>query len=157
MLITTSPISKLKPVCIFILFVSIGPTIFSQENLDPLSLIGKDPQYVYSIWGVPEDILTGRGEKAEWDYAVFHKRGYYLYWIADRVWQIRFDDTYEGSWKGLKIGTVFPAVDSVLGQPWKIEGNVRIYAVTGYPYPLQIRCYFEENSLIDVYIYRSAF
>lgn len=126
-----------------------------EQLFDPAALIGASPEMVLSLTGPPSEITATRGDKSEWDTVVFYKDGFYVFWVQNTVWQIRFDAHYTGEWKGLKAGTPYPAVDSILGRPTLQPDGSRIYSLTGYSYPIQVRCFFENDSLSDVYIYRS--
>ena len=140
------------PVFIFTLF---SGSLHAENLHDPAEYIGADIKTIYETWGIPDELASMRGEKYEWDTVVFYKDGCSLFFVQNVVWQLRYDSSFNGEWNGITIGTLYPVIDSILGRAVVMPDGSRIYSLTGYSLPIQVRCYFENDKLTDVYIYRS--
>ncbi|MCG8453804.1 MAG: hypothetical protein MI717_11555 [Spirochaetales bacterium] len=119
--------------------------------------IGFEPGEALQELGAPTEIFAHRGASAEEDNVVFfYPNRFYLFWFQNRVWQIRFDEKWEGELEGVTMGMPRSEVEALWG-PSINEGDEHpTWILPDQGYPLRARLYFEDDrGLVDLYIYRS--
>jgi hypothetical protein len=131
---------------------------FAAGDLDPVSWIGLELQSAYDTFGPPREVFPFRG-KEEWqDNVVFFYPDFiYLFWYKNRVWQVRCDSRYRGSILGLTLGMERDEVKRVLSRTLREQGESIYFDIDTLKYPVRVRLVFSDQTLSDLYIYRSDF
>lgn len=128
------------------------------ETADFISLLGLKPDEIFSLFGSPAEIFPFRGEEAWQDSVVFYySNQIYIFWYKNRVWQVRADGRYTGKVFSLSMGSTRTEVISAMGIPAGKDTDSLIYRISGIPFPVNARFFFEGDTLTDCYIYRSDF
>jgi hypothetical protein len=124
-----------------------GPELLGLTLADAITSFGP-PQHVYPV----------RGDRP-WkdDVVFFYSTHLYLYWYDDRVWQIRFDEHFEGSFLGLSMGEDRTAAARKLGKPLAAKDDWDIFQLSDRGFPVRARLFYTAGRISDVYIYRSDF
>ena len=141
-------------------FPGPGPVAASGTSATPsgAALLGMRIGQAYHAFGVPAHIYPIRGEKAWQDDVVFfYPTHLYLYWYDDRVWQIRFDERFEGSFLNIAMGASREEAQRVLGKPLAAQDDWVIWQLPDRGFPVRARLFFRDDRLCDAYIYRSDF
>jgi hypothetical protein len=108
--------------------------------------------------GTPASVGVLRGEEAWQDDVVFsYAAGYSLFWVGDKLWQIRFGKGYAGSVYGLFIGDSPEKVYSILGAPYYQGEGALVYRLPYRSYPVRLRLVVTEGAVSDFYLYRADF
>lgn len=150
-------------VMIFLLMLSsplAADTSLSEPalNLDPYEILGQRPAESFDLLGSPAEVYTYRNARPEEDNVVFYfKNHIYLFFFQNRVWQVRADFRFEGNIYGLTMGSGIEKAEEILGPPFSIVENSRIYSLPYKAYPVRARLIFKDNILTDLYIYRSDY
>jgi hypothetical protein len=136
-----------------------------QQTLAAPELLGFQLSQAYGSLGAPDHVYSVRGAQP-WkdDVVFFYPSHLYLYWYHDRVWQVRFDKDYDGTFLSLTMGLTREQVRSVLGKPLHIDTDWDLFQLqNGSPgnpdrgYPVRVRLFFSADRLSDAYIYRGDF
>ncbi len=127
------------------------------ENLESLwnDLLGMRPGEAYDFIGAPEEVLASRSQGDLLQVVHFYDSFLYLFWFQNRVWQIRADQRFKGSFLGLKMGMNPLEVAAVLGPPRLSENDWLTYELPVIGYPRRLRLKFLNNRLNDLYYFRS--
>lgn len=93
-------------------------------------------------------------------YFLYEDYSYYLF-FDNRVWGIRFDSRFKPSVLGVKIGYTKDEVRRILsqqlGEPKKIDSNYMVYALSYQGFPAEMRVFFKDSLLNEIYLYRSDY
>ena len=110
----------------------------------------------YRTFGAPREVFAVRGAEAWQDDVVFLCEGHlYLFWLRDRVWQVRLDRGFAGEFLGLRMGLPRAEVRTRLGEPLGEGAADLLYHLEDVGWPIRLRLLFEEDRLIDAYCFRS--
>jgi hypothetical protein len=108
--------------------------------------------------GTPTSVGVVRGEETWQDDVVFsYSAGYSLFWVGDKLWQIRFGKGYAGSVYGLFIGDKPEKVYSILGTPYYQGEGALVYRLPYRSYPVRLRLVVTDGAVSDFYLYRADF
>jgi hypothetical protein len=130
--------------------------LFAEEDIS--RYLGMEPQEAIAELGAPAEIFSLRGESADEDDVVFYySRHLYLFWFRNRVWQVRLDRRYAGAILGLKMKAERREVLEVLGSPLAELEDSLIFQIEDRGYPVRLRLFFHEDTLVDVYCYRGDY
>jgi hypothetical protein len=137
---------------------------------DPVGLIGLTLPEAYKALGAPSEVFSYRGTEGWQDDVVFYYPGSaYLFWYRSRVWQVRVDARYTGSFHGLRMGDPRERVIQAVARPYQdVDGSLVFHlkdaSLIDGPdgrgkgvYPLRLRTFFRDNKLADAYLYRGDF
>jgi hypothetical protein len=125
---------------------------------EPVALLGMTIEEVFEHFGPPQETFAHRGEQESEDTVVFYyEEACYLFWYKNRVWQVRYDKRFSGTALGLAMGVPRGEVEAVLGEPLEAGSESCIYRIGGRPYPVIAHCYFTDEGLSDLYVYRGDF
>ncbi len=118
---------------------------------DPGAYVGADIATVLSALGPPEEMSVARGSLPAADDVVFSYQDFDLYWVKDRVWQVRCESTY-----GLSVGFTEEDVLKVLGAPLSRAAGELIYNIAGRAWPMRLSVSFNDVGIVRaLYVYRS--
>jgi len=136
-------------------------SVAPQQNAAPPrgpELLGMQLAQALQTFGAPSHIYPIRGDRPWQDDVVFfYSTHLYLYWYDDRVWQIRFDRNFEGSFLNLSMGDSRTDAERVLGKPVTSRDDWEIFQLADRGFPVRARLFFTADRISDVYIYRSDF
>ena len=120
--------------------------------------LGMTPYEAFGTFGAPETIYPQPGP-AEWqqDVVFYYSDHSYLYWFENRVWQVRFDRRHKDPVLGVYMGSSQNLVRSVLGPPLADEPGELVYPMVERGFPMRLRLLFEEDRLIEAFLYRCDF
>ena len=125
---------------------------------DFAALLGKTPGEVMDILGPPEELYAHRGDEIWQDNVVFfYSRRLYLFWFGNRVWQIRLDREFGGTFLTCSMGDSREKVIRILGDPFSEDERSLIYKLPDRGYPVSLRLFFKDVGLDDLYLYRGDF
>ncbi len=121
-------------------------------------LLGMQLDQAVESFGPPQHVYSVRGDRTWQDDVVFfYSTHLYLYWFDDRVWQVRFDEHFEGTFLGLAMGASRADTTGVLGKSIAAESDWEIFQLPDRGFPVRARLFFTAGKLSDAYIYRSDF
>ncbi|MFW5995138.1 MAG: hypothetical protein ACOCRN_03420 [Spirochaetia bacterium] len=124
---------------------------------DP-ALLGADPPEVVDTLGSPSRVYVAESDQVELSTVVFFYDDFrYLYFHDNRVWQIRYDERSSHTIMDLELGMERREVVSLLGPPVARDGNSATFELDDRGFPARLRVFFEADTLIDVYMYRSDY
>jgi hypothetical protein len=125
---------------------------------DPAPLLGLGLSEALEKFGSPVSVHPVRGGEA-WqdDVAFMYSSGYTLFWFGDRLWQLRFAPSYQGSIYGLFLGDKTDKIYSTLGTPYERNGANLVYRLPYRGYPVRLRLVLADDTLADAYLYRADF
>ncbi len=132
----------------------------AQEHVLPVAgeltaKLGWTLQDAIENFGYPQHVFAHRGESPEEDNSVFYYDDHrYLFFFQDRVWQIRADERWIGVIDGVQMGMSLEAVEKLWGPPINRIDDDPTWTLPDRGYPVRIKLYFEEDRLIDIYVYR---
>jgi hypothetical protein len=139
---------------LFPLFL-LGAALTAQEVLDPPALIGLTLKEAYQSLGTPGEVYTLRGKTPEQDDVVFYYPNHlYLFWFENRVWQVRVDSRFAGEVFAISMGTPRQRVIEAMGRPILEFPDSLVFHIEDRGYPIQVRLYFDESGLVDLYCFR---
>jgi hypothetical protein len=126
---------------------------------NPETVIGFTLPEAFGLLGVPDEVFSHRGEKAEFDDVVFFykAKSVYLFLFENRVWAVRFDKNRRESFLGIGIGMKKETVMKTLLFPNKELADSTVFFLKDAGYPVRLRLYFENGVLTDAYLYRGDF
>jgi hypothetical protein len=112
----------------------------------------------FERFGVPAEVRSVRGDEPWQDDVVFrYDHGMSLFWFRQRVWQVRFDKGFTGSFLDLSLGASRARTVELLGHPFYSEGDWLLYHFAGDGFPVRLRLFFGDGGLEDAYLYRGDF
>jgi len=128
-------------------------------------LIGLKLFQVFDSFGSPQQVYPIRGNQPWMDDVVFFYASHvYLYWYEDRVWQVRFDKDYHGSFLSLTIGETREEARAQLGTPLQSEADWDLFQLADGTkanpdrgFPIRVRLFYDKSGISDAYIYRGDF
>lgn len=124
------------------------------EEADPASWLGLTPTAAYEGRGAPVEVYAlpvGPGPQA----IHYYSDHTYLFWTANRVWQVRLDRLWAGSLSGVTMGMTREEVEAVLGPPLAIAETWSAWDLPYQTFPRRLRLVFVDGLLADAYLYRS--
>lgn len=142
------------------LFVLVVPMVIGITYLDgpEAQALGMTPVQAIQFFGPPHSMYIQPGP-AEWqqDIVFYFLDHSYLYWFNNRVWQVRFDRRHAEPIFGVSMASSLDRVREQLGEPLFEDETQLIYPLVERGFPLRARFIFEDNRLIEVFIFRSDF
>jgi hypothetical protein len=148
----------------------VPPEAASPASSDPLALIGLTLGEAHGLLGAPAEVFAYRGAEAWQDDVVYYFPSHlYLFWFKNRVWQVRADARYAGSFLGLRMGASRDEVIATVGRQFQdVDGSLVFFLADASlldgrdgrsrgAYPLRLRAFFQDGRLADVYLYRADF
>ena len=149
---------KLRIAAAIMLVCLCHGVIADEGEASLLSILGLTLDQAFDLFGAPAEVFPLRGQEAWHDDVVFYyPRHIYLFWFQNRVWQIRVDRRYDGSFFGVAMGLAKEEVLQRLGSPLATVEESVIYQLADRGYPIRLRLIFEERKLADAYLYRADF
>jgi hypothetical protein len=137
---------------------------------DKLLLIGMTPEEAYAALGAPVEVFAYRGAESRLDDVVFYfTSNLYVFWYGNRIWQVRADGRYGGTFLGLRMGWNREQVVAGVGRSYQEVAESLVFFLpdasllpgTGGKnrglYPLRLRAFFQDGKLADLYLYRGDF
>lgn len=125
---------------------------------DPAPLLGCTVADTISRFGAPDSVYAVRGpESWQDDVAFAYDSGFTFFLYGDRLWQLRLTPPYAGSIYGLFLGDASDKVLSSLGQPYERQADALVYRMPYKGYPVELKLVFDQDRLVDVYLYRADF
>lgn len=151
-----------KCIWYFIFLITVLTYCSAIDLNDPLSILSSNSADLFTVEYVPQEIFPHRGVEADEDSVVFYyDNGFYLFLYKNRVWQVRFDQTYRDEFMKFKIGMLRSDVLSITqadGQiPISSGDDFVTFQLKESPYPIRMKLYFVADILDDFYIYRADF
>ena len=144
----------IRPLAAFLLLAALAPV--SPAAYDLTGLLGLDPAGAQERLGAPAEIRSWRGDSPEEDNVLFYYADHlYLFWFRNRVWQVRLDGRSGDSFRNLTMGMTRADVLIQWGSPpYEVEGSW-IYDLEDRGWPVRARLFFDDDTLSDLYVYRS--
>lgn len=137
---------------------------------DAAGLIGLGPAEALRSLGAPSEVFAHRGEEGWQDDVVFYyPGGLYLFWYQSRIWQVRADARFTGSFLGLRMGWAREQVVAAVARPFRELDDSLVFFLPDASllpgsggrnlgtYPLRLRAFFRDAKLSDLYFYRGDF
>jgi hypothetical protein len=157
----TENIVSRVPVLLIFLLVSF-PGYSEEEDVRTVieqgQCVGYTISQVWNVFGPPEEIYPIRGDYEQEDNVVFYYSDhFYLFFFHNRVWQVRMDRRYQGKPLSLPLLSTRESVEEVLGPPFAELEDSLVFHLRFDGYPIRGRIFFEENRMVDVYIYRGDY
>ena len=90
-----------------------------------------------------------------WQAVHFYPDHTYLFWSSNRVWQVRLDKLWAGTFQGLTMGTPRADAEAILGEPVARGDNWSLWNLPYQTFPRRVRLIFTDGLLSDLYVYRS--
>ena len=147
-----------KTLFLTVLILSAVYSLWSLEKSEPVFFLGNQISDIFGYPFLPEEIFPNRGPVENDDNVIFYySDGFYLFLFADRVWQVRYDRTYEGFILGVQMGMSRGEILSYFNTPLKDVEEYVIFQIKDTPYPVRIKLYFENEILDDLYVYRADY
>lgn len=130
----------------------------AEELTEPFSWIGLTPAEALQRFGPPESVYSLRGGAPAEDSVVFYRRGLYLYFFQDRLWQLRVDRSSGLSIYSIEIGMERERVREKLGAPLYADRGGDYWELHRDIFPIRLRLLFDSaNRVEDIYLYRGDF
>lgn len=123
--------------------------------IDPLSWLGDTPEAAYRDRGAPAEIYPLAIDDKRWQAVHFYADHTYLFWSSNRVWQVRLDKQWTGTWKGLTMGMTRDDAETALGATLAKGDNWSVWTLPYQNFPKRLRLVFTDGKLSDAYVYRS--
>ena len=141
------------------------PSAAQPASLTVPELIGLKLFQVFDSLGSPQQVYPIRGNQPWMDDVVFFYASHvYLYWYENRVWQVRFDKDYRGSFLSLSIGETREKARSELGAPLESEADWDLFQLADGTkanpdrgFPIRVRLFYDRSGISEAYIYRGDF
>jgi len=146
------------------------PSAAERASLDPIQMVGMNLTDAFASVGAPEEVFSYRGAAEALDDVVFYYPGaVYLFWYRSRVWQVRVDARFPGTFLGLRMGDSRVRVVEAVGRQYQeVDGSLVFFLpdaslIDGTngrskgAYPLRLRVFFQDGKLSDAYLYRGDF
>ena len=143
-----------------LLLVNFNASAF--ELQEPLSILGNEIENIFESEILPSAIYPNRGIESDEDNVVFYySNGFYLFLFDNRVWQIRFDQTFKEEILKIKMGILRSEILSEKLDagliPISTGEDFVTFEIIDSPYPVRMKLYFTDDKLDDLYIYRADF
>lgn len=123
-----------------------------------VELLGLRPDEAIERLGAPVSVYISTSEETELEAVTFFYDDFrYLYFHDNRVWQVRHDDRSEQTLHGADVGISREQLLSSFGTPAHDDGDSVTFALEDRGFPVRLRAFFEENTVIDLYLYRADF
>ena len=122
---------------------------------DPRIWLGMTPEAAYKDRGAPLEVYPLIIDDQRWQVVHFYGDHTYLFWSSNRVWQVRLDKQWAGTFLGFAMGTPRAEVEANLGEPVARGDTWSIWNLPYQTFPRRLRLVFIENLLADAYFYRS--
>jgi hypothetical protein len=123
--------------------------------IDPSGWLGFTPESAYRDRGAPAEIYPLAVDDKRWQVVHFYADHTYLFWSSNRVWQVRLDKQWLGTWKGLTMGMTRDDAETALGVPLAKGDNWSVWPLPYQNFPKRLRLVFTDGKLSDAYVYRS--
>jgi len=147
--------------------IAVLPLFFAlcglRAGADPLEatgVIGLQLKAAVDALGLPQSMFTYRGTDPTRDDVVFFYPAdhMYLFWYKDRVWQVRYDRRATAVVHGVSVGMSRAAVEAAVpGRPLVADGDSLYVDLDSASFPTRMRIVFAEDTVTDLYVYRSDF
>ncbi len=120
------------------------------------SLLGNTIDQIFENMGAPEGMSVYQGEEDAYGSVVFrYGESLSLFWIDNRVWQVRLGDTILQDESFQLAGTSSEQILHNWGSPYYREDDLLVYALKGTEFPVGCAFYFDDQgTLADLYIFR---
>ncbi len=113
---------------------------------------------MFDTFGRPEAVYSSRGPSPVFDDVVFeYENSMSVFWYHNRVWMLRFSPGFAGSVYGVALGENRQEVTDTLGRPDFAQGESLFYDLPFRGFPVRLRLVLEQDSVSDLYLYRSDF
>lgn len=145
--------TSLSLVAVILLLLFVAPVLIAEP-----ALLGADPPDALETLGNPAQVYVAESDQVELETVVFFYADFqYLYFHDNRVWQVRYDERSEHRVMGLEMGADRSEVIAKLGPPVAREGDSATFELEDRGFPVRMRAFFEDESLVDLYVYRSDY
>jgi len=134
---------------------SASPAPDAAVSPDPTLWLGLTPETAYRDKGAPAEIYPLAVDDKRWQVVHFYGDHSYLFWSSNRVWQVRLDKTWTGTWKGLTMGMARDDAETALGAPLAKGDDWSVWNLPYKTFPKRLRLVFTDDKLSDLYVYRS--
>ena len=120
------------------------------------SYLGYNVDSVFQDLGAPDDMSVYQGEDDAFGSVVFHYTdSVTLFWIDNRVWQLRLDKDFLVS----KVPSLAEITRATLLKDWETpyhqEKDLLVYNLADAEFPVGCAFYFNETgTLMDLYLFR---
>ena len=136
--------------------VSSVPTVLpSPVPTDPTIWLGLTPEASYRDRGAPAEIYPLAVDEKRWQAVHFYPDHTYLFWSSNRVWEVRLDKLWAGSYRGITMGMARDGVEALLGTPAARGDSWSVWALPYQTFPRKLRIVFTDGLVSDLYVYRS--
>lgn len=152
-----------RKITLFVILSTIGLfSIGALEFSDGQAILGSEIEQIFHSEIIPSEIFSNRGVEADEDNVVFYyNSGVYLFLFNNRVWQVRYDRTFEGDFLDLKMGQERGEILSHYLEteliPISSGDDYLTFELDDAPYPVRMKLFFLDDILDDLYIYRADF
>lgn len=143
----------LFPVLFGLVFFGAAGLLSAQD--EQAAWLGLTPEAAYRDRGAPAEIYPLAVDDKRWQAVHFYADHTYLFWSANRVWEVRLDKLWAGSLKGVTMGTPRPLVETAFGEPIARGDTWSVWDLPYQVFPRRIRLIFTDGILSDAYLYRS--
>ena len=123
--------------------------------VDPTAWLGLTPETAYRDRGAPAEIYPLAVDDKRWQVIHYYGDHTYLFWASNRVWQVRLDKQWLGTWKGLTMGMTRDDAETALGTPLAKGDDWSVWNLPYQTFPKRVRLVFTDGKLSDAYVYRS--
>ncbi len=142
-----------------VLTLSVMIAIVSVPEVSPgVSLLGLEPKDVIDELGAPDRVYVARSDEVELASVVFFYDDFrYIYFLENRVWQVRYDERSEENVLGLSPNSSRRDVLYELGPAVHEDDDSAVFELGDHGFPVRVRTFFEGDRLVDTYIYRADY
>ncbi len=127
-------------------------------DFDPTQYIGLGLKSALDALGAPAQVFSFRGQDDSQDDVVFFYPDYlYLFWYRNRVWQVRCDRRFARPMFGFAMGMPREVVERTATRQFMAKGDSLFFDLEDAKSPLRVRLVFSNDTLSDIYVYRSDF
>jgi len=126
-----------------------------QDVVDLTQILGLLPTESYELLGAPQEVLASRLNNDVVQLVHYYADHIYLFWFRNRIWQLRLDQRFKGTFMGLKMGMLREQVENLIGQPRFKDEDWYTYELPVLGFPRRLRLKFNNNLLSDLYYFRS--
>ena len=128
-------------------------TLSAQDS--PSAWLGLTPETAYRDRGAPAEVYPLQIAEGRWQVVHFYGDHTYLFWSSNRIWQVRLDKLWTGTFLGLSMGIPRADAEAQLGEPVARNENWSVWNLPYETFPRRLRLVFTEGVLSDAYFYRS--
>jgi len=122
---------------------------------DPVRWLGFTPEAAYRDRGAPSEVFPLAVNDTLWQVVHFYPDHTYLFWTANRVWQVRLDRLWAGTLSGVTMGMPRADAEALLGEPTVRTDDQSLWNLPYQTFPRRLRLVFVEGLVADAYVYRS--